>query len=162
MDLAVGRNNNIYAAIVIAGRLAGVFRSGDGGNNWTTLDVPFAANGGIHPGGQGSIHLSLAADPTNHNIVYVGGDRQNTPFPNAIGASDFSGILFRGDASRPLGSQFVPPDAFERPGTGRWRHGQPQLAARRLAGHGRRRQRSPHRGQRWRHLPADQPTEQHR
>ena len=130
VDLAVGRNNNIYAAIVIAGRLAGVFRSGDGGNNWTTLDVPFAANGGIHPGGQGSIHLSLAADPTNHNIVYVGGDRQNTPFPNAIGASDFSGIPVPRGCEPAAWQSVRAPDAFERPGTGWWRHGQPQLAAR--------------------------------
>src|SRR5439155_5627805 len=42
------------------------------------------------------------------NIVYVGGDREpaanegsNSPpsFPNSIGAMDFSGRLFRGDAS---------------------------------------------------------------
>ena len=91
VDLAVGRNNNIYAAIVISGRLAGVFRSGDGGNNWTAMDVPFAANGGIHPGGQGSIHLSLAADPNNQNIVYIGGDRAE----HAISKRDRRERLFR-------------------------------------------------------------------
>ncbi|MCB1236920.1 MAG: putative Ig domain-containing protein [Verrucomicrobiae bacterium] len=50
-------------------------------------------------GGQGSIHFSLAADPSDPNIVYLGGDRQDTPFPNYIGASNYSGNLWRGDAS---------------------------------------------------------------
>jgi len=103
IEIAVGRNNNVYVAIVTGGTLAGIFRSGDGGTNWTAMDLP----NNSHPGAQGNIHLSLAADPNNHNIVYVGGDRQPSPFPNAIGANDFSGRLFRGDASRPAGSQFV-------------------------------------------------------
>jgi hypothetical protein len=107
VDIAVGRNNNVYVAIVTGGRLAGVFRSGDGGTTWTAMDLPTTVEGGIHPGGQGRIHLSLAADPTNHNIVYIGGDRQPSPFPNSIGANDFSGRLFRGDASQPAGTQFV-------------------------------------------------------
>lgn len=51
------------------------------------------------PGGQGAIHFSILADPTAANIVYVGGDRQDTPFPNAIGATDFTGRLFRGDTT---------------------------------------------------------------
>ena len=51
------------------------------------------------PGGQGNIHFSLIADRTNANIVYVGGDRQELPFPNAIGADGYTGRLFRGDAS---------------------------------------------------------------
>jgi hypothetical protein len=70
---------------------------------------------GIHPGGQGFVHMSIVADPTNSNIVYVGGDRQplfregepEADFPNSIGAENFSGRLFRGDASRPAGSQWV-------------------------------------------------------
>jgi hypothetical protein len=53
------------------------------------------------PGGQGSIHLSIAADPKDRNIVYVGGDRQDLNFTgevlNFIGAENFSGRLFRGD-----------------------------------------------------------------
>ncbi|MCB1064369.1 MAG: hypothetical protein KDN20_15805, partial [Verrucomicrobiae bacterium] len=50
-------------------------------------------------GGQGSIHFSIFADPSNPNLVYVGGDRQDTPFPNYIDARDYSGNLWRGDAS---------------------------------------------------------------
>ena len=30
----------------------------------------------IHQGGQGSFHFSLTADPSNINLMYVGGDRQ--------------------------------------------------------------------------------------
>lgn len=53
------------------------------------------------PGGQGSIHLSIAGDPRDRNIVYVGGDRQDLNFfgeeLNYLGAQDYSGRLFRGD-----------------------------------------------------------------
>lgn len=107
--ISVGASNNVYVAIVGGtGRLAGLFRSGDGGTNWTALDLPTTIEAGnpvgIHPGGQGSIHFSLAADLTNANVVYIGGDIQPTPFPNSIGAVDFSGRLFRVDASLPAGS----------------------------------------------------------
>ncbi|MCA1705264.1 MAG: RTX toxin, partial [Actinobacteria bacterium] len=36
-------------------------------------------------------------DPNDPNTVYVGGDRQDSPFPNFIGARNFTGRLFRGD-----------------------------------------------------------------
>ena len=107
IEIAVGTSNNVYVAIVTGGQLAGVFRSPDGGATWAAMDLPTTVEGGIHPGGQGNIHLSIAADPNNANIVYIGGDRQASPFPSSIGANDFSGRLFRGDASQPAGSQFV-------------------------------------------------------
>ena len=62
---------------------------------WTSLDLPVPT---IHPGGQAGIHLSFVASRANPNVVFVGGDRQNNPFPNNIGANDFSGRLFRIDA----------------------------------------------------------------
>lgn len=113
------RGNNVYAAIANSGRLAGLFRSGDGGTTWTSMDLPKTGpnNVGIHPGGQASIHLSIAADPTADNVVYIGGDRQPfraeeglgpPQFPNSIGAQNFSGRLFRCDASLPAGSQCTP------------------------------------------------------
>jgi len=119
VEFAVGTNNDVYAAIVNTGRLAGLFRSGDGGTTWTALDRPATGplNVGIHPGGQGSIHLSVAADPVDHNIVYIGGDRQPfraeeglgpPQFPNSIGAQNFSGRLFRCNASLATGSQCTP------------------------------------------------------
>lgn len=120
VEFAVGQHDNVYAAIANSGRLAGIFRSGDGGNTWTAMDIPGTIEDGvfigIHPGGQASLHMSIAADPTDANIVYLGGDRQpffgegsGGPgfFPNSIGAVNFSGRLFRGDASQPSGSQWA-------------------------------------------------------
>ena len=121
VEFAVGQHGNVYAAIANSGRLAGFFRSGDGGATWTAMDLPTTTEAGgavfgIHPGRQASIHMSVVADPTDPNIVYVGGDRQpfftegggSGPFfPNSIGAENFSGRLFRGDASQPSGSQWA-------------------------------------------------------
>ncbi|MCG6154801.1 cadherin domain-containing protein [Rubinisphaera margarita] len=132
VELAAGNSNEVYAAIINTGDLAGLFRSPDGGATWTQMDTPSTNENGIDvglnprgskgptsgtpeeiAGGQGSIHFSILADPNNANIVYVGGDRQPRAngdaggFPNSIGASDFTGRLFRGDASQPAGSQFV-------------------------------------------------------
>lgn len=121
VELAAGRHNNVYAAIVNDFVLAAVFRSGNGGATWTQMDMPVTIESGtpigIHPGGQGDFHLSLVADPTNANLVYIGGDRQPAfneaedlgprIFPNSIGSSGFWGRLFRGDASQPAGSQWA-------------------------------------------------------
>lgn len=118
VEFAVGQDNNVYAGIVnftpgFGNQLAGVFRSGDGGDTWTFLGVPGTVEDGffigVHPGGQGFIHMSIVADPVDPNIVYVGGDRQplfnelsGNPvpgFPNSLGAEAFSGRIFRADAS---------------------------------------------------------------
>lgn len=125
IELAAGPSGAVFVGIVNTGQLAGFFRSGNAGGAWVAMDIPqtneTGGNVGIHPrpkgvgepGGQGSIHFSVAADPTDPNIVYVGGDRQPagfqdlTGFPNAIGARDFSGRLFRGNASQAAGSQWV-------------------------------------------------------
>ena len=96
MEIAVGSNDNVYAAVINNGNPAGFFRSGDRGSTWTEIDSPATnENGediGLNPkgqkgpgpgapaeeiaGGQGTIHFSIVADPNNDNIVYVGGDRQ--------------------------------------------------------------------------------------
>jgi hypothetical protein len=106
IELAMGNSNNVYIAIAF-GELRDLFRSGDGGTSWTALDIPSPT---IHPGRQSFIHFSLAADPTDANLVYVGGDRQDFDaqtgnFPNEIGAVNFSGNIWRIDASLPPGSQ---------------------------------------------------------
>jgi hypothetical protein len=124
IEIAVGAAGQVFVGIVGAnGRLAEVFRSADGATGWTALGVPSTVeeNGvvfGVHPGGQGSVHFSIAADPVDANIVYVGGDRQpffgegvpgsNLFFPNSIGAADFSGRLFRGNAAAAAGSRWTP------------------------------------------------------
>jgi subtilisin-like proprotein convertase family protein len=119
--IGIGQQNNVYVGVLCEARLAGVFRSGDGGSNWTGVDLPGTTENsgfqGLHPGGQGFIHRSMVADPIDVNIVYVGGDRQpdalelngsGQQFPNSIGAMTYSGRLFRGDASLPVGSQWSP------------------------------------------------------
>ncbi|HET7437467.1 MAG TPA: vWA domain-containing protein, partial [Thermoanaerobaculia bacterium] len=120
VEISVGATGNVYVAIVGGGFLTGLFRSPDGQTGWTSLDLPRTteADGsvfGIHVGGQGGVHLSIAADRTNANIVYLGGDRQpcrteltscSSPrFPNSLGATNFTGRIFRVDASQPAGSQ---------------------------------------------------------
>ncbi|MDT5026064.1 MAG: hypothetical protein QOE61_2490 [Micromonosporaceae bacterium] len=90
------------------------------------LDTPQTLEGGVpiglqprqKSGGQGSIHFSIIADRTNANLVYLGGDRQprnpgpdgipnnnDDTFPNSIGANDFTGRVFRCDASQAAGSK---------------------------------------------------------
>jgi hypothetical protein len=88
-------NNVLYAALM-GGQLNGVFRSTNQGASWTPMGVPSPP---IHPGGQGNIHGAISADPTDPNIVFIAGDRQDSPFPNINGCSSFSGNTFRGDAS---------------------------------------------------------------
>jgi hypothetical protein len=113
--------NTIFAGIVASGRLSAVFRSADGGNSWNNMGVPTTTEDGFavgaHPGGQGSIHFSIQADPSNNSIVYIGGDRQpflgeasGGPgfFPNSIGANDFSGRLFRGNYVNPTTTNWTP------------------------------------------------------
>lgn len=128
LELSVGNSGEVYAAVINNGRADGIFRSGNGNSgSWVELDLPVTNEDGefigLNPGGgkgpgpgspaeeiaggQGTIHFSIRADPNNPNVVYVGGDRQPLPFPNSIGAVDFTGRLFRGDASMPAGSQFV-------------------------------------------------------
>ncbi len=57
-------------------------------------------------GNQGGTHLSIGADPSDDNVVYIGGDRQpwgNEPtripftWPNSLNANNFTGRLFRID-----------------------------------------------------------------
>ncbi len=105
VEIAVGPSDSVYVAIANNGRLAGVFRSGNGGGTWTAMDLPSDGAFGIHPGGQAGIHFSIVADPNNADRVYIGGDRQD--FPNNVGAFDFSGRLFRGNASALPGSQWA-------------------------------------------------------
>jgi hypothetical protein len=104
-------NNVLYVSVVTGGELAGVYRSTDQGRDWLPLGFPTTPEDtcevGINPGGQGNIHQSLAADALDPNIVYVGGDRQPTTFcdggffPNSMGAHDYDGRLFRGNALQP-------------------------------------------------------------
>lgn len=118
---AGGAAANVFVAICQTNKLSGLFYSSNAGNTWTALDLPMTnesgTNYGIHPGGQCNIHLSLAADPVDDSVVYIGGDRQpanneagggGTQFPNSIGANGYFGRLFKVDADLPSGSQATP------------------------------------------------------
>ncbi len=129
---ATGTRNAVYAAVMFVGSIGpgnlpgtttlnpnaggGIFRSPDFGGTWVQMDTPQTNEGGStwglqprsKPGGQGATHFSIIADPNDPWIVYVGGDRQPSPFPNSIGALDFTGRLFRGDIRLAAGSQWTP------------------------------------------------------
>ncbi|MFM9962902.1 MAG: Calx-beta domain-containing protein [Planctomycetaceae bacterium] len=107
-EMAVGSNGRIFVCVLIAGQPSYIGFSDNQGATWTRMDLPQTNEAGTivglsprsrndGPGGQGSLHFSILVDPTNPNIVYVAGDRQDTPFPNFIGARNFSGRIFRGD-----------------------------------------------------------------
>jgi outer membrane protein OmpA-like peptidoglycan-associated protein len=106
------------ATLAVGGqRLSGVFRSADNGATWTAMALPGTVEStgffGIHVGRQGTNHFSMVADPANAQVVYIGGDRQpgggggEPNFPNTLGASNFTGRLFRGDASKSLATQWL-------------------------------------------------------
>jgi len=87
IELAIhdsGAGNAVYAGVVNAGVLNALWRSTTMGTTWTRLDTPTSSNG------QGGIHFSIVADPTNVNFVYTGGN---------------TGPLQRIDASQGAGNQ---------------------------------------------------------
>ncbi|MAE66420.1 MAG: hypothetical protein CMJ18_19295, partial [Phycisphaeraceae bacterium] len=96
-------NNNTFSLDGSTGN--GNFTSG---GTWRAIS---SLNPRLKPGGQGGIHFSIVAHPNNSQIVYVGGDRQDGPFPvlggNSVGATDFTAKIFRGDASIPPTGQNV-------------------------------------------------------
>ncbi|NEQ82574.1 MAG: RTX toxin [Moorea sp. SIO2I5] len=115
-EMAVASNGRLYTAVLTNGQPSYIgFTDNPTATNptWTQMDLPVTEESdgdfeGLNPrekpGGQGAIHFSIIADPNNPNVVYVGGDRQDVifddmgnPIPNAIGATDFTGRLFRGD-----------------------------------------------------------------
>ena len=110
-EMSVNSEGRVYVGVIEQGQVEylGHFQPDTG---WVEMDLPFTievgGNVGLQPrqkaGAQGSIHFSILADPDNPEIVYVGGDRQagdiSRPDGNSIGATDFSGRLFRGYADR--------------------------------------------------------------
>ena len=115
-EQGTGATSNVFVGICGGGSLSAVFRSGDSGGTWTSLDLPSTSeigSPGLHPGGQCSIHFSMAADPNDDDVVFIGGDRQpdlgiSPFFPNNSGGTTYSGRVFRIDASASPGSQATP------------------------------------------------------
>lgn len=88
-------NNVVYAALMNS-RLTGVFLSTNYASPWTAMGVPSPT---INPGRQAVENFAIVADPTNPNVVFISGDRQDGPFPNANGSLNYTGNTFRGDTS---------------------------------------------------------------
>ena len=72
----------LYALVADAnGGLLGLFRLDALAGAWAQVANPPA----LLPGGQGDYDLCIAVDPTDANLVYLGGDRTTTsPFPGSI------------------------------------------------------------------------------
>ncbi|MCC6474997.1 MAG: OmpA family protein, partial [Burkholderiales bacterium] len=117
-----GNLANAHAAgrLVVAAanieRVSGIFRSGDLGATWTKMGFAGDVDGTLNPGNQAGKNFALLADRDNANIVYASGDRQPGPAaggnpgsgnPNAAGAINFTGRIFRGTFA-PGGSTWTP------------------------------------------------------
>ena len=121
VEIAVGQqstvgNPNVFVAICSSGgQLNGLYYTADASvvaPTWQALTLPTTQEPagfpvGIHPGSQCVFHLSLVADPVDHDACYIGGDRQphanegsggSAAFPNSIGSTTYYGRLFRVDA----------------------------------------------------------------
>ena len=88
------------------------FVSGD----WSALGpvtVNDTGSPGLHNNHDAGKHFSFMVDPENSNRVFIGGDRQprfpsppSPSSPNVNGATAYSGNLFVGDVSQPIGSRW--------------------------------------------------------
>ncbi len=73
IEIAIAPSNTstLYAAMGSnSGRSLGIFKSVDGGLNWTSLPLGVAAN---YCGYQCGYNNVIAVDPVNANVIYVGG-----------------------------------------------------------------------------------------
>jgi hypothetical protein len=103
--------NGVYSVTVLGTTTFRLnFSSGSGPyTGGGTVTKVYSPNPSFKPGGQGGIHLSITVDSSNPGIVYIGGDRQQSPFPNYIGAANYSGNLWRGNtAVAPAGTSPSP------------------------------------------------------
>ena len=114
----------LYALVSDGDSYDGLYLTKDNGANWTKVRIATAANAGEGPfnptnntndpdydplGGQGSYNLSLAIDPTNPNVVYIGGSSNPPGNSTTFGAGflrvDTTGILDAHNATPFSGSQ---------------------------------------------------------
>ncbi|MCU0962582.1 MAG: hypothetical protein MUF48_21000, partial [Pirellulaceae bacterium] len=120
VKLAAGRNGELYVGIMNAGRMESLFRTNDARAadvDWQRVRLPSYEEGGqfaialhsdVHDQRKQSVPFSVAVDPTDPWVVYLGGDRQPgdlfTPPDdefseggmNAVGAAHKTGRLLRG------------------------------------------------------------------
>ncbi len=107
-EMAVASTGRLYVAVLDQGQPTYIGYTDNLGSTWVQMDLPLTqeSDGDIEgisprvkPGGQGAIHFAIIVDPNDANIVYVGGDRQDGPFTNSLGADNFTGKLYRGDTT---------------------------------------------------------------
>ena len=82
----------------ISGRLAAIYKSGDQGKTWLPIGAPGDIDtGGIHHGGQANRHFSFVADPSDSNVIYVGGDTTPDLHGGILGifGGVYTGQIFR-------------------------------------------------------------------
>lgn len=114
--------NNTFQLFTLAG--AAVAGNGIYGGGGTIRELS-SLTPREKPGSQGGIHFSITVDPNVATTFYIGGDRQEGPnlqrgpgFSNSLGATDFSGRLFRGDTTVPA----VAPGAVNNAFSPQWEH----------------------------------------
>ncbi len=94
--------NGVWTTSVVSPTVFSLNGSSDA-TPWTpatgTWQKVVGMNPKLKPDSQGGLHAAVRVDPNTGTTVYLGGDRQDSPFPNFLGALDFSGRLFRGDAT---------------------------------------------------------------
>ena len=159
-ELAVGADGRVFVAVLVGGQANYIGFTDDQGGSWTAMDLPLTLEVGdavdglnprFKPGAQGAIHFSILVDPNDSDTVYVGGDRQNFHFVlhedgtysahNSLGARDYSGRLFRGDAGVPATGEVPSPqwehlthraDVAATPGGGTGRSSSPHADSREM------------------------------
>ena len=97
LSVSAVATNPAYAMVIsTAGKLGSALRSGNQGTTWSNLGAPPID---MFPGSQGFVHGSIVAHPSNVNFVFLAGDRQNSPFTNALGCTNFTANTWRNEGT---------------------------------------------------------------
>ncbi|MBI1839836.1 MAG: OmpA family protein [Verrucomicrobia bacterium] len=103
--------NGLFQLAGSAKGLIAVFKSKDYGRSWAPMPVPTSVDNGTRYGlntrGNGNLHFSIAVDPTDPNVVYLGGDTQGTLTNNSAGLRDWLGRVFRWNPTTNVWTQLV-------------------------------------------------------
>jgi len=96
--------NLVYALVATAnGSLHGVYRLDSVNGSWKQVqNVPE-----VLPGAQGDYDLTIAVDPQDGNIIYLGGDRTNSPpYPGSVwrGVVQTAGAAYAITGARSIGA----------------------------------------------------------